>query len=195
MSDRVPSRYRFDESLLAGSVKDVSKRVPEFKRDVVEDLTKVLNGKSSILSFDFAENLPTLLALTANLKNEGLENAVKFIQAGLYLLTSKCKRLAKSPNAHPEKYLFETSSMKVESSVCSNAKAETVIVVNPATKKRWAVKKLKVQTGSLACMGCGYEHNCSLHGCAILRNAAEHMEAALANYDHLTALLDQKEQT
>lgn len=58
-----------------------------------------------------------------------------------------------------------------------------------------AVKKLKVQTGSLACMGCGYEHNCSLHGCAILRNAAEHMEAALANYDHLTALLDQKEQT
>lgn len=46
-----------------------------------------------------------------------------------------------------------------------------------------AVKKLKVQTGSLACVGCGYEHNCSLHGCAILRNAAEHMEAALANYD------------
>ena len=58
-----------------------------------------------------------------------------------------------------------------------------------------AVKKLKVQTGSLACVGCEYEHNCSLHGCAILRNAAEHMEAAFANYDHLTALLDQKEQT
>lgn len=58
-----------------------------------------------------------------------------------------------------------------------------------------AMKKLKVQTGSLACVGCGYEHNCSLHGCAILRNAAEHMEAALANYDYLTALLEQKEQT
>lgn len=55
-----------------------------------------------------------------------------------------------------------------------------------------AVKKLKVQTGSLACVGCGYEHNCSLHGCAILRNAAEHMEAALANIDHLNALLDQQ---
>ena len=143
MSDRVPSRYRFDESLLMGSVKDVTKRVPDFKRDVVEDLAKVLNGKSSILSFDFAENLPTLLAMTANLKNEGLENAVKFIQAGLYLLTSKCKRLAKAPNPHLEKYLFETSSLKVENSLCSNAKAETVIVVNPATKKRWAVKKLK----------------------------------------------------
>lgn len=58
-----------------------------------------------------------------------------------------------------------------------------------------AMKKLKVQTGSLACVGCGYEHNCSLHGCAILRNAAEHMEALLANYDHLTVLLDQEEQT
>ena len=57
-----------------------------------------------------------------------------------------------------------------------------------------AVKKLKVQTGSLACMGCGYEHNCSLHGCAILRNAAEYMEAALAMYDHLNSLLDQMEQ-
>lgn len=57
-----------------------------------------------------------------------------------------------------------------------------------------AVKKLKVQTGSLACVGCGYEHNCSLHGCAILRNAAEHMEALLSNYDHLVALLEQKEQ-
>ena len=57
------------------------------------------------------------------------------------------------------------------------------------------MKKLKVQTGSLACVGCGYEHNCSLHGCAILRNAAEHMEALLANYDHLTVLLDQEEQT
>ena len=57
-----------------------------------------------------------------------------------------------------------------------------------------AVKKLKVQTGSLACMGCGYEHNCSLHGCAILRNAAEYMEAALAMYDHLSSLLDQMEQ-
>lgn len=57
-----------------------------------------------------------------------------------------------------------------------------------------AVKKLKVQTGSLACMGCGYEHNCSLYGCAILRNAAEHMESLLSNYDRLTALLEQKEQ-
>ena len=34
-----------------------------------------------------------------------------------------------------------------------------------------ALKQLKVETGSLACLGCGYEHNCGGHGCAILREA------------------------
>lgn len=32
---------------------------------------------------------------------------------------------------------------------------------------------LKVETGSLACLGCGHEHGCAVHGCAILREAAE----------------------
>lgn len=36
-----------------------------------------------------------------------------------------------------------------------------------------ALGQLKVQTGSLACLGCGHEHNCSVHGCAIIREAAE----------------------
>lgn len=56
-----------------------------------------------------------------------------------------------------------------------------------------ALRKLCVETGSLACLGCGYEHNCSTHGCAILRNAIEHMRAALANYDNLSALVDRLE--
>lgn len=56
-----------------------------------------------------------------------------------------------------------------------------------------ALRKLRVETGSLACLGCGYEHNCSTHGCAILRNAIEHMEAALSNYDSLSALVDHLE--
>lgn len=30
-------------------------------------------------------------------------------------------------------------------------------------------QRLKVETGSLVCVGCGYEHNCGIHGCAILR--------------------------
>lgn len=55
-----------------------------------------------------------------------------------------------------------------------------------------ALKRLRVETGSLVCFGCGYEHNCSTQGCAILRNAVSHMEAALANYDHLSALTKQQ---
>ena len=51
-----------------------------------------------------------------------------------------------------------------------------------------ALRKLCVETGSLACLGCGHEHDCSTHGCAILRNAIEHIEAALSNYDSLSAL-------
>lgn len=39
-----------------------------------------------------------------------------------------------------------------------------------------ALKQLKVQTGSLACLGCGYEHACDVHGCAIIREAMAHLE-------------------
>lgn len=35
------------------------------------------------------------------------------------------------------------------------------------------LKRLKVETGSMACMGCGREHNCGVHGCAVLREAAD----------------------
>lgn len=40
-----------------------------------------------------------------------------------------------------------------------------------------ALKQLKVETGRLACLGCGYEHNCGIHGCAIIRDAVEALEA------------------
>lgn len=39
-----------------------------------------------------------------------------------------------------------------------------------------ALKRLKVNTNSLACLGCGHEHNCSIHGCAIIRAAVEELE-------------------
>ena len=35
---------------------------------------------------------------------------------------------------------------------------------------------MKVETGSFVCLGCGNEHNCSIHGCAILRDAVECIE-------------------
>lgn len=39
-----------------------------------------------------------------------------------------------------------------------------------------ALRRLKVETGSIACLGCGYEHNCSIHGCRIMCLAAERLE-------------------
>ena len=39
-----------------------------------------------------------------------------------------------------------------------------------------ALRKLKVETGSLACWGCGHEHNCGIHGCRVMRGAADEIE-------------------
>lgn len=42
-----------------------------------------------------------------------------------------------------------------------------------------ALERLKVETGSLACLGCGHEHNCDVHGCNIIRQAISLIEALL----------------
>lgn len=39
-----------------------------------------------------------------------------------------------------------------------------------------ALRRLKVETGSLACLGCGHEHNCGIHGCAIMQAAADRLD-------------------
>lgn len=39
-----------------------------------------------------------------------------------------------------------------------------------------ALHRLKVETGSIACLGCGYEHNCGILGCAIIREATEKLD-------------------
>lgn len=43
-----------------------------------------------------------------------------------------------------------------------------------------SLKRLKVQTGSLACLGCGYEHDCGIHGCMILRETVAWLERKMA---------------
>ena len=48
-----------------------------------------------------------------------------------------------------------------------------------------ALRWLKVETGSLACMGCGHEHNCGVSGCAIIREAADRIDNQNA---HIAAL-------
>lgn len=51
-----------------------------------------------------------------------------------------------------------------------------------------ALRRLRVETGSLACLGCGHEHICGDHGCVILRETADLIErlekekAALLEY-------------
>lgn len=35
-----------------------------------------------------------------------------------------------------------------------------------------ALRSMKVETGSLVCLGCRHEDNCGIKGCAILENAA-----------------------
>lgn len=57
-----------------------------------------------------------------------------------------------------------------------------------------AMRTLKVQTGSLICLDCPYEDGCSVHGCAILRNAMEHMEAQLHLFDAYDAAMRENEE-
>ena len=40
---------------------------------------------------------------------------------------------------------------------------------------KWLRSK-KVETGSLLCLGCGYEYHCGIHGCAVMLAAADAME-------------------
>ena len=50
-----------------------------------------------------------------------------------------------------------------------------------------ALRRLKVNTGAFAlnCLGCGYEHNCGIHGCRVLREAADRLEELQAENDAL----------
>lgn len=59
-----------------------------------------------------------------------------------------------------------------------------------------ALRRLKVETGSLACMGCGCEHDCGIHGCRIVREAAELIEKLTdrcARYAEEIAVLQERE--
>lgn len=40
-----------------------------------------------------------------------------------------------------------------------------------------ALRRIKVETGSLVCWGCGHEHNCSTHGCAVINEAIERIQS------------------
>lgn len=43
-----------------------------------------------------------------------------------------------------------------------------------------ALERLKVEIGSLACLGCGHEHNCGVHGCAVIRAARDRIAGSMS---------------
>lgn len=57
-----------------------------------------------------------------------------------------------------------------------------------------ALRTLAVETGSLPCLGCGYEHNCGISGCAILRAASETIRQLRHQNETLTAALKAAEE-
>lgn len=42
-----------------------------------------------------------------------------------------------------------------------------------------ALEGMKVETGSLICLGCAYEDHCSMRGCAVMREAARTLKHTL----------------
>lgn len=58
-----------------------------------------------------------------------------------------------------------------------------------------ALGRLKVETGSLACMGCGYEQNCGVHGCAVLRAAEKRLRELMRPSSSASAPAGAEKQT
>lgn len=73
-----------------------------------------------------------------------------------------------------EKALRESTSRRFEE-----------VPVMPHGELIQALNRLKVQTGSLACLGCGYEQSCAAKGCRILREAAERLGTSRPAYEPL----------
>lgn len=48
-----------------------------------------------------------------------------------------------------------------------------------------ALRRMAPETGSLVCLGCGHEHGCSIHGCAICREDAMLIRQLSAEIDEL----------
>lgn len=45
------------------------------------------------------------------------------------------------------------------------------------------LRRIAVETGGIICLGCGYEHNCGIHGCAVLNRAADLLDGKEALHD------------
>lgn len=57
--------------------------------------------------------------------------------------------------------------------------AEKTIRIQELVKALRRIKTLD----ELRCMGCGYEHDCSIHGCVIIRQAADVIDAFFTYFE------------
>lgn len=53
-----------------------------------------------------------------------------------------------------------------------------------------ALQRLEAESKIIVCLGCGHEHNCGIHGCAIIREAVEKLDDfnAVFNEDTIVRL-------
>lgn len=53
-----------------------------------------------------------------------------------------------------------------------------------------ALQRLEAESKIIVCLGCGHEHNCGIHGCAIIREAVEKLDDfnAVFNEDAIVRL-------
>lgn len=59
-----------------------------------------------------------------------------------------------------------------------------------------ALRRMAVNTGTLNCLGCGYEHSCGVHGCRMLREAADRLEQLQTENDALfRAAMDSRKES
>lgn len=59
-----------------------------------------------------------------------------------------------------------------------------------------SLRRMAVNTGTLNCLGCGLEHNCGIHGCRVLREAADKLDELQQENDALfRAAMDNRKES
>lgn len=59
-----------------------------------------------------------------------------------------------------------------------------------------SLRRMAVNTGTLNCLGCGFEHNCGIHGCRVLREAADKLDELRRENDALfRAAMDNRKES
>lgn len=59
-----------------------------------------------------------------------------------------------------------------------------------------SLRRIAVNTGTLNCLGCGFEHNCGIYGCRVLREAADKLNELQRENDALfRAVMDNRKES